>query len=329
VPADGGLANLCRMSKLHLALARRRPLPYSDSRNFLMRAEPGQRADQLKPGIVWLASYPRSGNTWTRTFLHNLFRVIDGRESAPQDINALGEYTLWDVAGPRFERLLGKPLNTASRNEIAAARLKVQQQIADEADAPVFVKTHNALVLDRGRPTINMGATSGAIYIVRNPLDVVISFAPHFGIDLDAAIDKMGRRGLETDITEHASYEVYGSWSENVMSWTRKSHRAIYVMRYEDMLQQPLEIFRGLCRHLLLDPSDTQLARAIELSSFEQAKAQEAQKGYRERPTKSKAFFRAGSAGQWREQLSNEQIRRIVTEHREQMARFGYLPDGL
>jgi len=85
----------------------------------------------------------------------------------------------------------------------------------------------------------------------------------------------MGQRGLETDITKHAVYEVYGSWSENVMSWTRKPHRAIYVMRYEDMLQRPLEMFRGLCRHLLLDPSDTQLARAVELSSFERAKTQE------------------------------------------------------
>jgi hypothetical protein len=294
-----------------------------------MRAETGQRRDQLKPGIVWLASYPRSGNTWTRNFLHNLFRVLEGKEPEPQDINALGEYTLWDVAGRRFEQLLGKSLDAASRSEIAATRLKVQKKIADEADAPIFVKTHNALVLDRGHPTVNMGATSGAIYIVRNPLDVVISFAFHFGIDLDAAIDKMGQRGLETDITQHAAYEVYGSWSENVMSWTRKPHRAIYVMRYEDMLQRPVEIFRGLCRHLLLNPNDTELARAIELSSFEQAKAQEAAKGYRERPNQSKSFFRAGRAEQWRQQLSCQQVCRIVTENREQMARFGYVPDGL
>jgi hypothetical protein len=293
-----------------------------------MRAEAEQCHDQLKPGIVWLASYPRSGNTWTRNFLHNLFRVLDGKELEPQDINALGEYTLWDVAGPRFERLLGKSLDAASRTEIAATRAKVQQQIADEADAAVFVKTHNMLALDRGHPTIDMGATSGAIYIVRNPLDVAVSFAHHFGVDLDTAIDKMGRRGLETDVTKHAVYEVYGSWSENVMSWTRKPHRAIYVMRYEDMLQRSLETFRGLCRHLLLNPSDPQLTRAIELSSFDRAKEQEAQKGYRERPHQSKAFFRAGHAGQWRQQLSHEQIRRMTTENREQMARFGYLPEG-
>ena len=75
------------------------------------------------------------------------------------------------------------------------------------------------------------------------------------------------------------------------MSWTRKPHRAIYIMRYEDMLERPLEIFRGLCRHLLLDPTEAQLARAIELSSFEQAKTQEAEKGYRERAqTNPKSF---------------------------------------
>jgi hypothetical protein len=80
---------------------------------------------------------------------------------------------------------------------------------------------------------------------------------------------------------------------------------------------------------LLLDPSDTQLVRAVELSSFERAKTQEAQKGYRARPNQSKVFFRAGTAGQWRQQLSREQIHRIITENREQMARFSYLPEAL
>lgn len=283
----------------------------------------------MKAGIVWLASYPRSGNTWTRHFLNNLMDVMAGGGAAPRDINAPTDFTLWDIAAARFETVLGKPADKASRAEIAAARLQVQRLIADEMPEAVLVKTHNALLTDRGHPTINMGATSGALYIVRNPLDVCISFAHHFGIGIDTAIARMARRGLETDVNAEVVHEVYGSWSENVHSWTRRPHKAILVVRYEDMHAAPVATFGGLARHLLLDPTHEQLVRAIALSSFGEAKRQEGEKGYRERPKQSKAFFREGRAEQWREVLSAAQVRRIVEVHREQMARFGYVPDGI
>lgn len=183
-------------------------------------------------------------------------------------------------------------------------------------------------MLDRGVPTINMKVTSGAVYIVRNPLDVVISFAHHFGIDIDTAIARMNRAGLETDVHEHAVHEVYGSWSQNVMSWTAKPHRAIYVMRYEDMLARPEATFQGLAEHLLIEATEDEIGRAIELASFDKAKEQEKAQGYRERPMLSPTFFREGRAEQWREVLSEAQVARIVAARREQMARFSYVPDG-
>lgn len=279
-------------------------------------------------GIVWLASYPRSGNTWTRNFLSNLFVVTEGRGGVPNDINTLQEYTLWDIASARFEDVLGKKIKTAAREEIAAARSDVHRRIAEEADGLALVKTHNALVLDHGINTINLAVTAGAIYIVRNPLDVVISFAHHFGMDIDTAITRMGRKGVETEVNEQVAYEVYGSWSENVLSWTRKPHRALYVMRYEDMLASPEATFGGLARHLLIEASDEQILHAIKHSAFEKSKAQEQANGYRERPKASKAFFREGRAEQWRETLSEKQVRRLVADHREQMERFGYVPTG-
>lgn len=99
-------------------------------------------------------------------------------------------------------------------------------------------------------------------------------------------------------------------------------------MRYEEMLASPEATFGGLARHLLIEASDEQISRAIELSAFEKSKAQEQTKGYRERPKASKAFFREGRAEQWREVLNEEQVRRLVADHREQMERFGYVPAG-
>ena len=283
-------------------------------------------APTIAQGIVWIASYPRSGNTWTRHFLNNLFRVLEGADQGPADINAVGERTIWDIPAKRFEKVLGKPIKTASRADIAKARAEVQRRIAEEANGVALVKTHNALLLDRGHPTVNFAVTAGALYIVRNPLDVVISFAHHFSIDIDTAIKRMGQQGVETDVHEEVVYEVYGSWSEHVGSWTRKPHEAILVVRYEDMLAKPAEIFGSIARHLRIEASSEQIHRAIELSSFSEAKSQEQRAGYRERPKESKAFFREGRAEQWREVLTPAQIQQIVADHREQMARFGYLP---
>jgi hypothetical protein len=252
---------------------------------------------QSKPamtGILWLASYPKSGNTWTRNFLHNLLNILDGAGDNPQNINAMNEFTAWEIAARWYEKYLDKPVTECTREEIAAARPKVQQDIADSTDGLAMIKTHHALVLDRGIPTINTAVTSGAVYIVRNPLDVAISFAHHMGADVDTAIEEMAFENLETGISERSVYEVYGSWSKHVESWTRKTHRAIYVMRYENMLADPFRIFGMLARHLLLRPTDDQLKLAIERSSFENLKKQEEEQGFKEKPEKAERFFREG-----------------------------------
>lgn len=277
-------------------------------------------------GILWLASYPKSGNTWTRALLNNLLKIIqDEDEGTPQNINRMSEYTIWDISAKPYEKLLGKPPKEVDRAEIARVRPQVQEQIAERTDGLAMVKTHHALVMDRGVPTINFEITSGAVYIVRNPLDVAISFANHLGSTIDRAIEEMGIRNLETGVSETSVYEVYGSWSQHVESWTRKPHRAIYVMRYEDMLEHPMATFGGLARHLLLPATKEQLQVAIDRSSFEELRKQEEEAGYREKPDSAERFFRSGKAGEWRHTLTPDQVRRIVQDHHVQMARFGYL----
>ncbi len=134
-----------------------------------------------KSGIVWIASYPKSGNTWTRAFLHNLTRLMNG-EAGEQDINDMARFSTWDLERTRYARILGfEPDNAIHRKEIAATRGAVHQEIADSAQGLVFIKTHNCLVMDRGYSTINFAVTAGVIYVVRNPLDVVISSSSHLG----------------------------------------------------------------------------------------------------------------------------------------------------
>ena len=94
----------------------------------------------------------------------------------------------------------------------------MQAAIADQFEGVIFVKTHNAMVVDHGRSVINFAVTSGAIYIVRNPLDVAISLSFHMGRTIDDAIQTMATSGVETPINDKRVHEVWGSWSQHVES---------------------------------------------------------------------------------------------------------------
>lgn len=298
------------------------PQPQPDRPLAATRAEP-------QKGLIWLASYPKSGNTWTRTFLHNLLGVMRGEAGAGWDINQLNEFSTAAQGIRLFEEIIGKPWTECSKDEIAKCRAEVQARVYERSDGLAFVKTHNALMADRGHPTVNLSITSGAVYVVRNPLDVAISYAHHLSAPIDRAIQIMGRVAYETGGSERQSYELMGSWSEHVVSWSARPHRAIHVMRYEDMLAKPVETFGALARFLLLLPSKEELGRAIAMSSFEALRGQEDEKGFREKPEKAERFFRVGKAEQWREQLSQAQVKRILRDHGKVMERFGYVPAGM
>lgn len=274
-------------------------------------------------GIIWLASYPKSGNTWLRAFLHNLMR----NATTPIEPNRLNELTLGDGMVRFFAaHTKGRATTEMTPAEIAALRSAVQHDLARSSRDSVLVKTHNWLGLDSGHPCIDMSVTSGAIYVVRNPLDVAPSLADHFGLDLDQAIAQMADPEARTANLKHRVPDVMSSWSNHVRSWTGQANKRLHVMRYEDMLARPLPSFTRLTRFLGLPASPERIERAVRFSSFETLKDMETRQGFVERSSHSKAFFRAGQAGQWRRILSPEQVRRICADHREQMRGFGYWP---
>jgi hypothetical protein len=284
--------------------------------------------DASKPpdsGIVWLASYPKSGNTWTRAFLSNLATIMAGEEEA-LDVNSINRFTLGENSTHYYKEVCGFEPKANDHRKVADNRHRVQGAIADQFEGLIFCKTHNALVIDRGQSIINFAVTSGAIYIVRNPLDVAISLSYHMHMSIDQAIEIMATRDLETPINETRVHEVWGSWSQHVESWTRKPHRAIYVMRYEEMLTEPKNTFGELAHHLLLNPTAAELDLAIQRSSFDSLRDQEGEEGFKEKPEHAERFFREGRAGQWMDVLTPQQVDTIISAHGEQMRKFGYFP---
>ncbi|MFL6727778.1 MAG: sulfotransferase domain-containing protein, partial [Sphingomicrobium sp.] len=185
------------------------------------------------------------------------------------------------------------------------------------------------LVKEEGYPLVNLEATAGAIYIVRNPLDVAISLSHHNKGTIDQAIQYMNMKTAQSVSNAVNVYELYDTWSEHVSSWTATPSPTLHVMRYEDMLANPHKSFAEVVRFLGIEAPRRRIEKAIRLSSFQVLKEQERRQGFRERPEGVPAFFREGKSGQWKKILTKEQIAAIVSAHREQMARFGYLPAGM
>jgi hypothetical protein len=272
--------------------------------------------------LIWLASYPKSGNTWMRAFLHNLLRD----PKSDYDINRLGEFSFSDSTPHFYQTYLTKPPQEWTNTEIMQTRWKAQRDIGRMSSDDVFVKTHNAHVEVGGLPMINMDLSAGAFYVIRNPLDVCISLADHYGTTIDESIRIMGDPNSGTPTGENLVFEVHNTWSTHVLSWTNQPGPWLHIIRYEDMLKKPVVAFSRAARFLGLNPPRDRLERAIEHSSFKSLRAQEDAKGFRERSFKAEKFFRVGKAGQWRTALSKAQIDRVAEAHKEQMERFGYWP---
>ena len=122
--------------------------------------------------------------------------------------------------------------------------------------------------------------------------------------------------------------QVISSWSVNVQSWTREPRPEVLVLRYEDMLDNPIKVFRKLVSFLRQPKDPQRLKKAIRFSSFDQLKQQEKRSGFIEKHENANLFFRQGRKNQWRDKLTHEQVRKVIDNHGEQMARFKYLPPG-
>lgn len=276
-------------------------------------------------GIVWLASYPKSGNTWMRAFLANLF--IDAPE--PVNINDLPNFAYGDARADLYEQASGKPLEELSDSDIHKLRPAVARLIASARPDAVFAKTHNAVTELEGVPTIPPDSTAGAIYIVRNPLDTAISYAHHFAMEPAQAIEAMNSDINQIVTVDRSVFQFLGSWHGHVASWLDAPGLNSHLVKYEDLLRNPVKAFGGVVSYLKLPRDPARLKKAVRFSSFKVLKAQEQKGGFRERSKANDQFFRSGSSGGWRQVFTDEQVAKVIEYQGDMMRRLGYLgPDG-
>lgn len=296
------------------------------------RVPPLRQADVAHPAsdrrrIVWLASYPRSGNTWVRLLLANVLADED------VSINRITRALPGTVATSReqFDELAGVESCLWTDDEAEALRPDVYRyrarQAAGDGTPLLFCKAHDALHdTAAGEPLFPEDATVGAIYMLRNPLDVAVSNAINAGKhDFSAMIRTLNTRDHSVSGTARFLRERRLDWSSHVESWLAAPFPVLPV-RYEDLLADTLGELARLVRFLRLDgaAAPPRLHRAVRATVFPRLREQERREGFIERSPLAERFFRSGKAGDWRRHLTAAQVREVVCTHGRVMAAAGY-----
>jgi aryl sulfotransferase len=272
---------------------------------------------------VWLASYPKSGNTWLRAV------CTAWLNEGPVDLNALVGTPI-AASRDHFDVALGIPSSSMTPEEIDLVRPRVDELIAAEAAEPHLRKIHDAyLEGPAGEPIVSVPATRAAVYVIRDPRDVAVSYAHGRGMSLERAQRHLNNpeAALSADDERlHAQLrQRLGTWSQHVRSWVDDTPFPVEVVRYEDFVAAPVETFGRALRSLgLADVDERRVDEAVARAAFERLRQAERDYGFHERVPGGADFFRRGEAGSWRDELPAKLAAQIRQEHGEVMARFGY-----
>jgi aryl sulfotransferase len=276
-------------------------------------------------GVVWIASYPKSGNTWMRVLLSNL----TGESDVPEDINNLslrGD----NIACNRdlFEDQALVDSHLLLPHEIEAWRPAVHDAYP-VSKSTAFIKVHDCWTrLADGMPLLGRAARA-ALYLVRDPRDVAVSFAFFLGTSLDRTIELMNRPGYALAPSHRRFGQRLDDWSGHVRAWLDQTDMPVHPIRYEDLQADTGAVFRRSLHFLGFSfeneaAEKDSVARAVRHADFAELQRQEREKGFVERSRKQQLFFRQGRVGDWRHHLSEVQARRIESAHGTTMDRLGY-----
>lgn len=267
--------------------------------------------------LVWLASYPKSGNTWIRACL---MLGITGNLSLGKLINVIPYFPLLNNA--HFKN--AKFTDHTEANRAAVKMWDVTQRDLSKLNQnqKLIIKTHQILGNVNNVFFPNPELAHSVIQIVRDPRDIAVSYSAHYGRSVDDSIEKLlDEKNIINESTQPGSFEFISSWELNFLSWQSAPFPRLLI-RYEDLLASPIEQLDAIFNFLKLKPVVTP-SQIIEQTSFKSLSSMEAEHGFKEASSNSK-FFRVGKNDQW-SALTPKQIDKIEKKFSSTMEKLGYL----
>ena len=263
--------------------------------------------------LTWIASYPKSGNTWIRSIIH-------AGLTGSMDINSLA-ITSRGFASKVAELHRGK-INLQSPEEASNFWATCQRRLNFDLNGKkAFLKTHNAAGECAGEKFPLTDTSNGVIYIVRDPRDVIISYSNHYRIEPREAFDRMRSQHNHIWATDSLErFELLSRWDKHVLSWNSLSIPKLF-LRYEDMLETPKLSIEKIFEFLDLEPV-INTEKIVDLTNFANLSKQEAVTGFNE-AVNGATFFKQGKSEQWKD-LDLSLLNEITEAFGTAMGAFGY-----
>ena len=277
--------------------------------------------------IIWLASYPKSGNTWVRSLLSAYYYSKNGNFNFEllKNIDVYPQQKYFDVK-------IDKPGEINSYWDISQEKIISKKKIK-------ILKTHNSLLELNGKNFTKPQYTLGIIYIVRDPRNVITSLKNHYDLDYEQSLDFMlNEKKYIYDIREkndYADFHFLSSWSNHYKSWINNNLFKKMVIKYEDLEKNTYKTIKNLITYIngLYQVNEKideiKINNCIKTTSFEILKHKEKKEGfsesiYSEKTKKKIDFFHLGSKNKWREVVPKEFHEKINNIFKEDLKNLKY-----
>ena len=280
--------------------------------------------------IIWIASYPKSGNTWLRSLMSSYFFTNDG----VFDFKLLKNIPSYP-SPPFFEKYpdkFDKPEATAKY------WIHEQERINKNKNKLIFLKTHNALCKINGCSFTDTKNSLGAVHIIRDPRNVISSISNHYQIDLDEALKFMKTPNKAIFVKKDQRYLGFNalfSWSLNNKSWSECQKFPILTIKYEDLEKETFETFKKVIEFikkvskLKEDFNQKKAEMAIENCNFEKLQKLEKEKGFYEAISKKNSsekikFFNLGNKNNYKDLLNKNLIDEMNLFYKDELKKYDY-----
>ena len=281
--------------------------------------------------ISWIASYPKSGNTYIRLLLSAYFYSTDGIIS---DFNTIEN--IFKISRYAFlKNIKNVPeIDYFIKNPKISSKywLPIQKEISSKIKTNLFIKTHDCMAKINNTYFTNKDLTKCFIYIVRDPRSIAVSYSHHTGYDLNKTIKYLINKNYiinyqKTDLTIP---ELVSSWAIHYNSWKNFANNGLgLIIKYEELVQNPIIQFRKILLFLKnfinFEINEKKLINCVNSTNLQNLKKIENKKGFLEKPFTSKKFFRKGVVDEWTNVLNNEQIKLIENNFFQEMKTLEYL----
>ena len=260
--------------------------------------------------IIWIASYPKSGNTWVRSLISSYLYS----ENGIFDFKLLKKIDQFPSKG-YFDFFLK---DLSNLKNVSKYWIPAQDRINLHNEGPTFLKTHSALCTLENNAFTNKINTGAAIYVVRDPRNVITSFAHHYSMTPEESYEYITNKnhwithGVENKVDETGIASILGSWSEHYKSWNNLSFAPLLVIKYEDLVSDPtktfIKIIKFLSNIIKINVNEEKVINSVNSCSFDVLSNKEKKEGFFEAVPSKKTnekikFFNLGKNNNWKKLL--------------------------